>query len=73
MIEPHPPGSPESPVTAEVIVAAARARGPRMAEHVEETWAAYPSVIAEFFRVTGEEGTRALAQTLMDAAGNEKE
>lgn len=39
---------------------------PRMADHVAETWSAYPAVIAEFAEMTGEDGPRQLAQMLVD-------
>lgn len=40
---------------------------PRMAEHVAESWSAYPSMVAEFALRSGEEGPRRLAQALLDA------
>ena len=39
---------------------------PRMAHHVAERWCAYPAVIAEFARLTGDDEPRALAQALVD-------
>lgn len=44
------------------------AMGPRMREHVIESWLAYPATIASFARVTGEETHRQLAQSLIDAS-----
>jgi macrolide phosphotransferase len=39
----------------------------RMQEHVVETWAAYPSLLAEFAEMSGEEAPLQLAQSLLDA------
>lgn len=41
---------------------------PRMLDHIEESWHAYPAVLAEFARESGEEGPRELAQALIAAA-----
>jgi hypothetical protein len=42
-----------------------------MEEHVVESWAAYPAVIAEFALRSGEEGPRQLGQALVDATARE--
>lgn len=39
---------------------------PKMAHHVVERWAAYPAVIAEFARSTGNDESMELAQALVD-------
>lgn len=44
---------------------------PRLEEHVVETWSAYPVVVAEFARTSGEDGPLRLAQALVDAGSQE--
>lgn len=44
---------------------------PRMAEHVVATWMAFPTVLAEFAQLSGEDGPRQLAQALVDASAAE--
>lgn len=44
---------------------------PRMRAHIVETWAAYPSVIAEFARLSGEDAPRQLGQMLVNATAQE--
>jgi macrolide phosphotransferase len=44
---------------------------PRMADHVVETWSAYPAVIAQFALLTGDDGPRQLGQYLVDANATE--
>jgi macrolide phosphotransferase len=41
---------------------------PRMLDHIEESWHAYPAVLAEFARESGERGPRELAQALIAGA-----
>jgi macrolide phosphotransferase len=45
--------------------------GPRMEEHVVETWSAYPVVLADFALLTGEDQPRQLGQHLVDASARE--
>lgn len=41
---------------------------PGMLDHIAETWCAYPAVLVEFARASGEQGPRELAQALGAAA-----
>jgi macrolide phosphotransferase len=41
---------------------------PHMLDHIQESWSAYPAVLADFARTSGEPGPRELAQTLVSAA-----
>jgi macrolide phosphotransferase len=41
---------------------------PDMAHHIGESWCAYPAVLADFARASGEPGPRELAQALVAAA-----
>lgn len=41
---------------------------PRMAHHIVERWCAYPAVIADFARLTGDDAPMQLAQALVDQA-----
>jgi len=46
---------------------------PRMADHVVETWFAYPVVIADFARLTGEDAPRQFGQAMVEEKAREIE
>jgi macrolide phosphotransferase len=41
---------------------------PSLLDHIQESWSAYPAVLADFARASGEPGPRQLAQTLVTSA-----
>jgi macrolide phosphotransferase len=46
---------------------------PRMADHVAATWFAYPVLIADFARLTGDDAHRQFGQTMVEAKAREIE